>query len=69
VKSLAARVDAEWRAFTPLHEHTLHRARAIAWGDAGTYAGAVVGVYGSGKSALLLALLREARAHATVTIW
>ncbi len=69
MKTLAARVDAEWRAFTPLHEHTIARAREIAWGESGASAGAVVGVYGSGKSTLLLTLLREAPAHGTVTVW
>ncbi|MFO0761287.1 MAG: hypothetical protein U0359_32715 [Byssovorax sp.] len=67
--SLSARLDTEWRPFTPLHEHTLDRARDVAAGSGGPYAGAVVGVYGSGKSTLLFTLLREAPAQGAVAVW
>jgi hypothetical protein len=68
-RSLAARLDTEWRCFTPLHEHALEQARAVASGAAGPYAGAIVGVYGSGKSTLAFTLLREAPGLGAVALW
>ncbi len=68
-KSLAARLDTEWRCFTPLHEHALEQARAVAAGATGPYAGAIVGVYGSGKSTLAFTLLREAPSLGAVALW
>lgn len=69
MSSLAARLDTEWRSFTPLHEHALDQARHVAAGREGPFAGAIVGVYGSGKSTLAFALLREAPSHGAVAIW
>jgi hypothetical protein len=67
--TLSARLDTEWRSFTPLHEHALDRARDILAGQGGPYAGAIVGVYGSGKSTLAFTLLREAPSHGVTAIW
>ena len=69
MSSLAARLGAEWRSFTPLHEHALDQARDVAAGRDGPYAGAIVGVYGSGKSTLAFTLLREAPGHGAAAIW
>ena len=69
MKGLTARVGTEWVSFTPLAEHTLIRARQVAFGDDGPYAAAAIGVYGSGKSTLLFALLREALARGQAPIW
>jgi hypothetical protein len=69
MSSLAARLDSEWRSFTPLHEHALDQARHVAAGREGPFAGAIVGVYGSGKSTLAFALLREAPSLGAVAIW
>ena len=69
VGGLSARLGAEWRSFTPLHEHALDHARDVAAGRDGPYVGAVVGVYGSGKSTLLFTLLREAPEHGAAAVW
>src|SRR6266705_354386 len=67
--TLSARLDTEWVSFTPLHEHTLTSAREIAIGSSGPFAGAFVGVYGSGKSNLAFTLLRESIAAGQWSLW
>lgn len=69
MKGLIARVDTPWISYTPLAAHTLTTARQVAFGTDGPYAAAIVGVYGSGKSTLIFALLREALKIGQLPIW
>ncbi|MFZ4737184.1 MAG: hypothetical protein ACOYM9_14620 [Bradymonadia bacterium] len=69
MSGLTAGIEVEWVDFTDAHAATARRAHAVAFGYSAPFAGAIVGVYGSGKSALQFALMREAKARGFFAIW
>jgi len=64
-----AGIDTPWVNFTPLHEQTTLRAQNVAFGVAKPFAGAIVGVYGSGKSALAFQIMQEAGKRSVFAVW